>query len=231
MSRSLAALVVMFAGAGCEMPFDEEEGPVDIEEVTGQTLSQPGDEVDGFTVAFGEKFVDTECGDKHKRHPLETFTYKGARYIREGNVETFDHVDYSCNRVEIDTNTHYRAGKHTFQGDVKVVRPGKEGKTSVVQLFHGKRGAVLMIRGFNASGGSLRSPGGGPTYATNILNDWVNIKIVHDLPGNKLTIFANGKQIKSGGASNDGTAGFNIKYGNYGTGAPTSIQWRNATWD
>lgn len=222
------AFAVAAAGCGGD-GFAEEDGdnpPLGPEDMRDPVFE--GDE-GPLLEAPGGAFVDTECGDKHRRHGIDSFTYKGARFTKSGSVETYDHLDFSCNRVEIDTNTHYKSGRHTFEGDVKIVRVSA--KTSVVQIFKGGSGPVLMIRGNSSSGGVLRSPGGGPTYASGIMNKWVSLRIVHDLPGDSLTVDVDGRRAYSSNAKKGGGGGFNVKYGNYGTGAPTTVQWRNVSWD
>ena len=69
---------------------------------------------------------------------------------------------------------------------------------------------------------------GSATLASGISDEWVRIRIVHDLGDNSLEIYANGKLQWSGSGGKGG--GFNLKYGNYGTGAPARVQWRDVTW-
>lgn len=189
-------------------------------------LAGTGDEAEVVVQAPGGAFVDSQCGGKHRRHPISSFTYKGARYIRSGNVETFDHLDTSCNRVEVDTNDHYKTGTHTFTGDVRIERVTGQ---SVVQIFDATAsGPIMMIKAFDAGGGTLRKYGGAVELADGVEGKWVSVRIVHDLGANTLGIWINGQRKWSGSGGRGG--GFNLKYGNYGTGAPTRVQWRNASW-
>jgi hypothetical protein len=187
----------------------------------------PGDETEVVTgEAVAGAFVDIQCHGKHERHAISSFTDEGARFTRSGDNETFEHLDTSCNRVEVDTNVHYKTGTHTFEGDVKI---GDVNGQSVVQIFNAPRsGPIMMIKAFAAGGGTLKKFGGSVTLITGVTDDFVHVKIVHNLEANTLTIFINGKNAWSGGGGAGG--GFNLKYGNYGTGAPTKVQWRNVSW-
>lgn len=217
--------------AACVPAAPEEDGPgvVTPEEVMppeGTDEGLPPGDGDTLVQAPGGAFVDTQCRGKHKRHDIASFTAGGARYTRAGDVETFEHLDHSCNRVEIDTNDHYKGGRHEFTGDVRL---GQVNGQTVLQIFDATRsGPIMMIRGYGAGGGTLRKLAGSVTLAAGIGGDWVNIRVVHDLTDNKLEIWANGARRWSGSGGRGG--GFNLKYGNYGTGAPTRVQWRNASW-
>jgi hypothetical protein len=194
------------------------------EEDTDDVLP-PGDG-DALVQAPGGAFVDTQCRGKHERHDIASFTDGGAKYTRAGDVETFEHLDTSCNRVEIDTNDHYKTGRHEFTGDVRL---GQVTGQTVLQIFDATRsGPIIMIRGYGTGGGTLRKLAGSVTLAAGIAGEWVNIRVVHDLDDNKLETFVNGARRWSGSGGRGG--GFNLKYGNYGTGAPTKVQWRNARW-
>jgi hypothetical protein len=221
------SFVLALVTAGCEPPPEDEYIPTPGDDEMEPL--DPEDFPDPLLEAPGAEFVDTECGDVHKRFDLSSFTHKGARYARSGGVETFEKINTSCNRVEIDTNTHYKSGRHVFEGDVRPVKVVGS-KISVVQIFKGGSGPVIMIRAYNSGGGTLRSPGGA-TYATGVMNKWTNLRIVHDLPGDELSVYINGTRKYTTNAKKGGTGGFNVKYGNYGTGAPTTIQWRNASWN
>jgi hypothetical protein len=216
-TRALPVLTsIVWAIGACSPPDDWEiidtEPPGETEVVTGE--------------AVAGAFVDIQCGGKHKRHAISSFTDMGARFTKSGDNETFEHLDTSCNRVEIDTNVHYKTGTHTFEGEVKI---GDVSGQSVVQIFNAPRsGPIMMIKAFNADGGTLRKFGGSVTLATGITDEFVKVKIVHNLSADTMTIFINGKNAWSGGGGAGG--GFNLKYGNYGTGAPTKVQWRNVSW-
>ena len=242
LARLAAPFILLAAGIACAPPpeddSDTELPPIDqplpppiapIDDgvvIPPGEVAGPGDETEVVVQAPGGAFVDTQCQGKHRRHAIASFTHRGARYIRSGNVETFDHLDTSCNRVEIDTNDHYKGGTHTFSGDVRIDRVTGQ---SVVQIFDATdSGPIMMIKAFNSGGGTLRKYGGGVELIDGATGKWVNVRIVHDLGANTLSIYINGQRKWSGGGGRGG--GFNLKYGNYGTGAPTRVQWRNASW-
>jgi hypothetical protein len=207
---SLVVAVGLSASLGCEPPPDDP--PPDDGEV-------------GTLEAAGGAFVDIQCRGKHKRHGIASFTDRGAKFTRSGSTETFQHLDTSCNRVEVDTNDHYQTGTHTFQGEVKI---GDVSGQSVVQIFNAPAsGPIMMIKAFGADGGTLRKEGGSVTLVSGVKNEFVKIKIVHDLSANRLTVFVDGDEKWSGSGGKGGS--FNLKYGNYGTGAPTDVQWRNVS--
>ena len=75
----------------------------------------------------------------------------------------------------------------------------------------------MMVKAYQSGGGTLRKLAGGVTLATGIKGKWVRLRIVHNLGANTLTIDVNGDRKWSGSGGRGG--GFNLKYGNYGTGA------------
>jgi hypothetical protein len=199
------AFVVLDA-AGCAPP-PEDEG------LEGPLLEAPGG-----------AFVDVECNDKHRRFPIKSFSSGGVKYTRQGDNETFDR-DGRCNRLEIDTNDHYKSGTHEFEGDVRI---GDVSGQSVVQIFDASSsGPIMMVKAYSSGGGTLRKLAGSVTLATGIKGEWVRLRIVHNLGANTLTIYVNGDRKWSGSGGRGG--GFNLKYGNYGTGA-SDVQWRGVSW-
>ena len=179
----------------------------------------------GASVARAD-FIDIQISGKHSRHSVSSFTQGGARYTKSGSTETFEHLNTTCNRVEHDTDVHYKTGVHTFTGDLKI---GAVTQTICVQIFNAPAsGPILFLRASSAAGGTLKKYGGGNTVATGISGEWVPIKIVHDLNANTLKVWVRGSLKYSGSGGKGGS--FNLKYGNYGTGAPTKTQWRNANW-
>ena len=86
----------------------------------------------------------------------------------------------------------------------------------------------MMVKAYSSGGGTLRKLAGSVTLATGVTGKWVRLRIVHDIGDNSLSIDVDGKRKWSGSGGAGG--GFNLKYGNYGTGAPTDVQWRNARW-
>jgi hypothetical protein len=202
---------------GCSPP-DEVET-----EIVDDTL--PIEPMDPILEAAPGAFLDLQCGGKHARHPIDSITDRGARFTESGNTETFEHLNTSCNRVEIDTNDHYQSGTHTFTGEVRI---GTVSGQSILQIFNAPRsGPIMMIKAYGAGGGTLRKHGGSVTLVTGVANEWVKVKVVHNLGANTLTISINGDEKWSGSGGAGGS--FNLKYGNYGTGAPTKVQWRNVS--
>jgi hypothetical protein len=86
----------------------------------------------------------------------------------------------------------------------------------------------MMIKAYSSDGGTLRKVAGGVTVATGARNDWVHLRLVHDLSADTLEVYVDGKKKWSGSGGRGGS--FNVKYGNYGTGAPAQVQWRNVSW-
>ena len=85
----------------------------------------------------------------------------------------------------------------------------------------------MMVKAYDSGGGTLKKVAGGVTLATGIKGDWVRLRVVHDLGDNTLSIYVNGDRKWNGSGGRGG--GFNVKYGNYGTGA-SDVQWRGASW-
>jgi hypothetical protein len=212
----------------CLPPPSEEDIPAGDEGSVPTETPAPAAEDEGEVVlaAPGGAFLDLQCGGKHRRHSIGGVTYQGAKYAKTGGVETFEHLDRSCNRVEIDTNVHYKGGVHTFEGDVRI---GQVSGQSVVQIFDApSSGPIMMIKAYESGGGTLRKLAGSVELASGISNEWVGVRIVHNLDANTLRIYINGRLEWSGSGGEGGS--FNLKYGNYGTGAPTKVQWRNVSW-
>lgn len=236
-SQFLAAAVLLLAGmlggAACGPPVEEEEMPPEGDPLDPGEPGDPVVEIDPadpeagpWLQAPGGAYLDIQCRGKHRRHPIKSITTGGGRYVKSGNVETFEHLDTSCNRVEIDTNDHYKTGRHVFEGEVRI---GRVTGQSVVQIFDAtSSGPIMMIKAYSSGGGTLRKLAGSVTLASGVANKWVRIRIVHDLGPNTMSIDVNGERKWSGNGGRGG--GFNLKYGNYGTGAPTDVQWRNASW-
>jgi hypothetical protein len=223
----LALCLLALTGGACAPPPDADPVTDPGNEPTPPEETAPPDE-SGVEVleAPGGAFVDIQCHHKHSRHPISSFTSMGARFGESGGTQTFQHLDTSCNRVEIDTNEHYKTGKHTFEGEVKI---GDVSGQSVVQIFNAPAsGPIMMIKAYGSDGGTLRKLAGSVTLVTGATGDWVRLRIVHDLSANTLEVFANGARKWSGSGGAGGS--FNLKYGNYGTGAPTEVQWRNVSW-
>ena len=179
----------------------------------------------GATAARAD-FIDYQVNGSHHQHGVSSFTSGGARYTKAGNLETFEHLNTTCNRVEHDTDVHYKTGVHTFTGDLKI---GTVTNTICVQIFNAPAsGPIIFLRASSAAGGTLKKYGGGQTVATGISGKFIAVKIVHDLNANTIKISINGSQKINVAGGKGGS--FNLKYGNYGTGAPTKTQWRDANW-
>jgi hypothetical protein len=179
-----------------------------------------------YVQAPGGAYLDIQCQGKHSHHPIDDITHKGARFSNAGGTETFEHLNITCNRVEVDTNDHYKTGVHTFEGEVKI---GDVSGQSVVQIFNApSSGPILMIKAYDNGGGTLKKLAGSVQLISGATNEWVRVRIVHNLNANTLTVYINGDRKWSGPGGKGGS--FNLKYGNYGTGAPTKVQWRNVSW-
>jgi len=178
----------------------------------------------GASVARAD-FIDYELFDKHYHHAVSSFTDGGAKYTKSGGIESFYHLNTTCNRVEHDTDTHYQTGVHTFTGQLKLIQVA--GKICI-QIFNAKASSFMAISGYSKDGGTLEKQGGDVVLATGVLNKWVKIKIVHDLNANTVTIYINDVKKYTAGGGKGGS--FNLKYGNYGSGAPTETQWKDAKW-
>jgi hypothetical protein len=85
-----------------------------------------------------------------------------ADYRSANDVETFRVVDNRSNRAEIRLQNEYSTGQRQFQGYVTFSSPLDD--ESLFQIFGSTSGATLcMMRGYSASGGSIRTVGGGGT--------------------------------------------------------------------
>jgi hypothetical protein len=225
-----AMAVLSVSAVGCGPPPEDELVPENEGEGEGEDPGEVGEGEEPGEVGEGEVFeapggpyLSIQCQGKHSRHEVRSTTHRGGRFTKAGNTETFEHLNKTCNRVEVDTNDHYKTGTHTFSGDVRI---GKVSGQSIVQIFNAPAsGPIMMIKAYGADGGTLRKQGGSVTLIRGISNEWVNVRTVHNLGANSLTIFINGDRAWSGSGGRGGS--FNLKYGNYGTGAPTKVQWRN----
>src|SRR5215216_5240014 len=75
----------------------------------------------GWTkLTLTQDYIDTQSMGQHARHTIASFTTSGARYDKTGDTETFELYDPSFNRVEHDTNYHYRTGRVQFEGTVQI---------------------------------------------------------------------------------------------------------------
>jgi hypothetical protein len=98
---------------------------------------------------------------------------------------------------------------------------------SLMQIFGSTDGATqLMVRGYAASGGSIR--GGGQTLITGIYGKEVRINVIHlqENKGNKIMIYINGVK-KAEIADNEAVTNYH-KYGDYGTLTTDEavVKWR-----
>jgi MYXO-CTERM domain-containing protein len=103
---------------------------------------------------------------------------------------------------------------------------------SVMQIFGGNSGATTqMIRAYNVGGGTLRKVPGSVVLAENIHGTWIKVNVIHDVGGNFVKTYINGKLVTMGDgeATNAGTDGWYHKYGCYGTlrTGTAKVEWRN----
>lgn len=158
---------------------------------------------------------------KHRHFPVASFTHGGAKYTKSGSLEVFELQNRTPRRIEHRIEPHYNSGKHTFEGEVKI---DQASATTIFQVFNARRPGPTMF--LQASGGTIKRYGGGVVVASGIQGKWTRIKVVHDLPGNKLQVFINGALKNSGGAG--GSFSGDMKYGTYGgTSRPVKVSWRN----
>jgi hypothetical protein len=146
-------------------------------------------------------------------------------YASSTETETFRLLDNRTNRSEIRLQNDYSTGSRQFEGYVTFYSPLND--ESLMQIFGSTDGATqLMIRGYAASGGSIR--GGGQTLATNVYGKEVRINVIHlqENVGNKIIIYINGVK-KAEIADNESVSNYH-KYGNYGTLTTDEavVKWR-----
>lgn len=146
-------------------------------------------------------------------------------YASSTETETFRLLDNRTNRSEIRLQNDYSTGSRQFEGYVTFYAPLND--ESLMQIFGSTDGATqLMIRGYAASGGSIR--GGGQTLATNVYGKEVRINVIHlqENVGNKIIIYINGVK-KAEIADNESVSNYH-KYGNYGTLTTDEavVKWR-----
>jgi MYXO-CTERM domain-containing protein len=155
---------------------------------------------------------------------------EGASYTFENGIETFALHDPISNRCERRMQNTYTSGQHQFEGEVRVSPPTDD--ESVMQLFGGNSGATTqMIRAYNVNGGTLRKVPGSVLLAENVHGTWVKVNMIHDVAGNFVRTYINGRLMATGdgeatGAGNDG---WYHKYGCYGTlrTGSAKVEWRN----
>jgi hypothetical protein len=167
---------------------------------------------------------------------LQTFTWSSSRsvcspvcadYNSSNDVETFRILDNRSNRSEIRLQNEYSSGSRQFEGYVTFYAPLDD--ESLMQIFGSTSGATqMMIRGYSASGGSMR--GAGQTLITNCYGKEVRVNVIHlqENVGNKIIIYINGVK-KAEIADNEAVTNYH-KYGNYGTLRTDEavVRWRRA---
>jgi hypothetical protein len=146
-------------------------------------------------------------------------------YASSTETETFRLLDNRTNRSEIRLQNDYSSGSRQFEGYVTFYSPLND--ESLMQIFGSTSGATqMMIRGYAASGGSIR--GAGQTLATNVYGKEVRINVIHlqENAGNKIMIYINGVK-KAEIADNESVTNYH-KYGNYGTLTTDEavVKWR-----
>jgi hypothetical protein len=169
---------------------------------------------------------------------LQTFTWTSYKsvcdpvcadysYSSSNDTETFRLLDNRTNRSEIRLQNEYSTGSRQFEGYVTFYAPLND--ESLMQIFGSTSGATqLMIRGYAASGGSMR--GAGQTLITGIYGKEVRVNVIHlqENAGNKIMIYINGVK-KAEIADNEAVTNYH-KYGNYGTLTTDEavVKWRRA---
>jgi MYXO-CTERM domain-containing protein len=155
---------------------------------------------------------------------------EGASFSDMGGIETFALHDPISNRSERRMQNTYQNGKHQFEGEVRVSPPTDD--ESIMQVFGGNSGATTqMIRAYNTGGGTLRKVPGSVVLAENVHGTWVKVNVIHDVGGNFVRTYINGKLLTTGDgeATNAGNDGWYHKYGCYGTlrTGSAKVEWRN----
>jgi hypothetical protein len=147
-----------------------------------------------------------------------------ASYSSSNDVETFKIIDNRSNRSEIRLQNEYSSGQRQFQGYVTFSAPLND--ESLFQIFGSTSGATLcMMRGYSASGGSIRTVGGGGTLATGVYGKEQRINVIHS-QNSFVEFYVNGTR-KARFSENEQVSNY-WKYGAYGTlrtGAVT-VKWR-----
>jgi hypothetical protein len=146
-------------------------------------------------------------------------------YASSTETETFRILDNRSNRSEIRLQNDYSTGSRQFEGYVTFYSPLND--ESLMQIFGSTEGATqMMIRGYAASGGSIR--GAGQTLATGVYGKEVRINVIHlqENAGNKIIIYINGVK-KAEITDNEAVSNYH-KYGNYGTLTTDEavVKWR-----
>jgi hypothetical protein len=170
--------------------------------------------------------LDDEAG-------LQTFNWTASKsvcspscasYSSSGETETFRIIDNRSNRSEIRLQNEYSSGQRQFQGYVTFSAPLND--ESLFQIFGSTSGATLcMMRGYSASGGSIRTVGGGGTLATGVYGKEQRINVIHS-QNSFVEFYVNGTR-KARFSENEQVSNY-WKYGAYGTlrtGAVT-VKWR-----
>jgi hypothetical protein len=155
---------------------------------------------------------------------------QGASFTNQGGIETFTLFNPISNRAERRVQNTYLAGRHQFEGEVRVSPPTND--ESVMQIFGGNSGATTqMIRAFDEGNGTLKKMPGSVAIAQNIHGVWIKVNVIHDVGANYVKTYINGKLVTTGDgeAMNAGTDGWYHKYGCYGSlrTAMAKVEWRN----
>src|SRR3954451_20623636 len=154
----------------------------------------------------------------------------GASFTNQGGIETFSLFNNISNRCERRIQNTYLTGRRQFEGEVRVSAPTDD--ESVMQIFGGNSGATTqMIRAYDVAGGTLRKVPGSVVLIENIHGVWIKVNVIHDIAGNWVKTYINGKLVTTGDGEvmNAGTDGCYHKYGCYGslrTGS-AKVEWRN----
>ena len=178
----------------------------------------------GWTGYFDTHFIDYTKDGNHIHHDDVSFTDGGCYYNNSSGVRTFKLLDNTCNRIEVRSDEHYTSGKRQMQGYVKISDISEQ---SIHQIFMNSTGPIIMIKGYNGSGGTLKKQGGSVVIATGISGVYVRYNCINDIGANSMKVYINGT-LKWSGSSSPGSS-FNNKYGLYGTKVTSNptVQWKD----
>jgi hypothetical protein len=177
-------------------------------------------------------YIDYQVNGKHHRHEISSFSIPSAYYKKTGNREEFGLKTGASNRMEHDTDHHYKSGRRQFQGELEVFSGISQ--QSVVQIFGGGSGGpILMIKCYGRNNGSLVvTRDTSRNLITNAFSAGkISVRLTHDVRAHRLAIYINGAQKWTGSdAGPSYPGGYNVKYGLYGTfKAATHTVWSDVT--
>jgi hypothetical protein len=182
----------------------------------------------GWKQIFPASNIQVETHDKINEFPgtSTSIVNGGGIYSKSGNVETFQLVNTTSNRVERRYHDEYSSGTRQLQADITIFAPSNN--ESIHQIFNGPTGPWLIVRELNTSGGSVRMGGGTKSglLATGLYGKSFRLNSINNANTGATKIYINGSLVWTG--TNPGGT-FYTKYGCYGTlgAASAKIQFRN----